>query len=403
MASPYDFIPDEIKRQAAEEPTAKAGKGPSSAGRGASAGPGTSAGPQDTPPPGSGPGKKPGKEKKPRKSFFRRTRAGVLLTREEVKEIQIGRKKLRKEMKQRKIYSKREFELLASSMGLYFDKRNPLAFLKWFLHGKGLWALLGALFLLFFAMVTLAYVSQLRGHFTINMSENMFKSGFVMSETRDFANPTTHLFSKPAEDAPCVSITDIAQNVDEVDGSHNEDYFAYTFYLRNEGDESVTYDWAINLNSESKSIGVAAWLMVFEDGKLSIFAKASAAGGSEMLPKTGDDRHGYPEPFFQKYLADPDQLQLIRTVGSVSYYRVVPYTFENANTIAKGSQAGVEPGDVHKYTVVMWLEGDDPECTDELIGGHMGVEMNMRMRDETGDEKESWLDRFLGNLIWWDK
>ena len=63
----------------------------------------------------------------------------------------------------------------------------------------------------------------------------------------------------------------------------------------------------------------------------------------------------------------------------------------------------MELGDVHKYTVVMWLEGDDPECTDELIGGHMGVEMNMRMRNETGEERESWLDRFLGNLIWWDK
>ena len=385
LASPYDHIPDEIKREAAADTSKK------------------TAVPTMDPPEGKAPEKGDRKKDKKGKSIFQRTKAGVLLTREEVKEIRIGRKKLRKEMKQRKIYSKREFELLASSMGLYFDKRNPLAFLKWFLHGKGLWALLGALFLLFFAMVTLAYVSQLRGHFTINMSEDMFKSGFLMSETRDFTNPTTHLFSKPAEDVPCVSITDIAQDVDEVDGSHNEDYFAYTFYLRYEGDESVTYDWTINLNSESQSISVAAWLMVFEDGKLSIFAKASADGGAEMLPKVGDDRHGYPEPFFRKNLADPDQLQLIRTVGSVSYYRVEPYTFESANTIAKGSRAGVEPGDVHKYTVVMWLEGDDPECTDELIGGHMGVEMNMRMRDETGEEKESWLDRFLGNLIWWDK
>lgn len=391
MASPYDHIPDEIKREAADAvPTVTKKK----AAEAHAVEPAEDKAEDRR-------GKKP---KAKGKALFRRTRAGVLLTRQEVKEIQEGRKKLRKEMKARKIYTKREFELMASSLGLYFDRHNPFAFLKWFLHGKGLWALLGALLLLLFALVAFSYVSQIRGHFTVNMSENMFRAGFIMSETSDFANPTTHLFSRPAEDVPCVSITDIAQDVDEVDGSHNQDYFAYTYYLRNEGDESVTYDWTINLNSESKSTSIAAWLMVFEDGKLSIYAKASSAGGAETLPKEGDDRHGYPEPFFRQYLADPDQMQLIRTVGNVSYYRVVPHTFENAYTVAKGEQTGVEPGEVHKYTVVMWLEGDDPECTDELIGGHLGVEMNMRLRgDEAEKERESWLDKFVGNLIWWDK
>ena len=26
-------------------------------------------------------------------------------------------------------------------------------------------------------------------------------------------------------------------------------------------------------------------------------------------------------------------------------------------------------GDVDKYTVVIWLDGDDPECVDKIIGG----------------------------------
>ena len=402
MASPYVFIPEEIKRQATEEPNAKTGKDPSSPGRGASSGPDNSATAQDTPPAGSGSGKKPGKEKKPRKSIFRRTRAGVHLTREEVKEIKLGRKKLRKEMKQKKIYTKREFEMTAASLGLYFDKRG-LGILPWLFHGKGLLALLATLLFLIFSLVILAYVSQLRGHFTINMSEDMFRAGFVMSETADFANPTTHLFSDPAVDIPCVSITDIPENVDQVDGSHNEDYFAYTFYLWNEGDKAVDYDWRIDLNSESKSLSVASWLMVFEDGRLSIFAKTSASGGEEMLPKAGNNSRGYPNPFFRDLLSDPDQLQLIRTVGGVSYYRVIPHTFENAYTVVKGGQTEVQPEEVHKYTVVMWLEGDDPECTDELIGGHLGVEMDIRLRGEREEQKSSWLDKFWGNLIWWGR
>ena len=87
----------------------------------------------------------------------------------------------------------------------------------------------------------------------------------------------------------------------------------------------------------------------------------------------------------------------------MSYYRVVPHTFENAYTVAKGGQTEVQPEEVHKYTVVMWLEGDDPECTDELIGGHLGVEMDIRLRGEREEQKSSWLDKFWGNLIWWGR
>ena len=35
--------------------------------------------------------------------------------------------------------------------------------------------------------------------------------------------------------------------------------------------------------------------------------------------------------------------------------------------------------DVHKYTVVIWLEGDDPDCTNDLIGAHIGLQMDFRL------------------------
>ena len=36
---------------------------------------------------------------------------------------------------------------------------------------------------------------------------------------------------------------------------------------------------------------------------------------------------------------------------------------------------------MHKFTVVLWLEGDDPHCTDDLIGGHLGMEFNLELVD----------------------
>lgn len=383
MAAPFDHIPEEIKRAAAEDAAVE------NSGRTKT----MERPPEDKPPTG-------GERKQKRLIKYRR--ANVVLTEDEVQEIKAGRKKLRREMKQQHIYSKKEFELTASGLGLYFDKRNPLAFLGWLFHGKGLLALLGALALLLFALAVLSWAVQMRGHFTINLSDDMMREGFVLSETEDFKNPTTHLFSDPATDVPCVSIADLPENVDEIDGSHNEEYFAYTYYIRNEGENIVSYKWQVTLNSESKNLGVAAWVMVFEDGEMSFYARPGKDGAPEALPGFDDNRHGYVNPALMKYLADPDQFRLVKSVGSVSYYRAVPKNYVSDMVIAEGERKNIQPMGVHKYTVVIWLEGDDPDCTDELIGGHLGLEMGFRLTDDKSEETSvTWWQEFMGKLLFW--
>ena len=36
------------------------------------------------------------------------------------------------------------------------------------------------------------------------------------------------------------------------------------------------------------------------------------------------------------------------------------------------------PGDIDKFTVVVWLEGDDPDCVNAIIGGEIKMHMNIR-------------------------
>ena len=57
---------------------------------------------------------------------MKKKRAGVLLSKEEVKAIRQGRRKLRKEMRAKGLKSRREFELTAGTLGLYFDKSNKI-------------------------------------------------------------------------------------------------------------------------------------------------------------------------------------------------------------------------------------------------------------------------------------
>lgn len=386
MPPSYDHIPDDIKKEALNASRTSSGKN----GKGDKN--------------GSGKNNKEEKEKitgaeKKQHRIFKRKRAGVVLSKDEVKEIKIGRKKLRREMKARGIKSKREFELTAGALGLYFDKRH--GFLFWLL-GHWFWALLGALLMLLLVLFIFSIITQLRGHFTINLSDGMFREGFTLSDSIGFENPTTALFANPAENVPAVSITQIPADVDSIDGEHNDVYFAYTYYIRNEGDNSVGYNWSLDLNSESKNLSKGCWVMLFEDGKMRFYAKANEkTGDAEALPPIGDDSRGYLSFPTMELAPESEQFELIRNVSGISYYRVIPDKFISDIQITTGTQSGVEPMEVHKYTVVLWLEGDDIDTTDELINGHMGVEMNFRLVREQQEQPSKW-NSFWQSLKFWE-
>lgn len=342
---------------------------------------------------------------KPQRRLFKKTRAGVVLTRDEVKAIKAGRKKLRRELRERGLKEKSDFELTASSLGLYFDKHRN-AFLAWLLrHWLG--GLLALLALLLLTVMLFSMVSHARGFFTINLTDGMFREGFTLSETTGFENPTVHLFSTPAENVPCISISQIPTNVDEIDGQHNDTYFAYTWYLRNEGESTVSYDWELSLTAESRGLSRGMWVMVFEDGEMRLYAKANGeTGEAEAIPAFDDNSQGYRFLPILGLAPESDQFQVVKQSGSVTWWRVVPDPFVSDEIIADGSRTDVAPGEIHKYTIVLWLEGDDPDTTDELINGHAGVTMQFRMTGETesdtGQIGVRWSDLWDDLIFWFD-
>jgi hypothetical protein len=49
----------------------------------------------------------------------------------------------------------------------------------------------------------------------------------------------------------------------------------------------------------------------------------------------------------------------------------------------RNSKFDFEPRDKDKYTIVIWLEGNDPDCLDNIIGGTMKLGMNFRIVEST--------------------
>ena len=51
--------------------------------------------------------------------------------------------------------------------------------------------------------------------------------------------------------------------------------------------------------------------------------------------------------------------------------------------MTKGIIRNFKPLDQTKFTVVVWLEGDDPECVDRVIDGLAKLEMNFQVIGES--------------------
>ncbi len=330
---------------------------------------------------------KPEDKLKQQRTPLKKKRAGVVLSRHQVKEIKAGRKKLRKDLKKAGIKSKKDFEVTAASLGLYFDK--PKGGLFWLLlKGKALWALLGAAALFLSVLFLFSLLEQMRGHFTINLSEDMLNKGFILSETEDFSNPVTVLYCEPKTNVAATSISHIPTDVMDHQGMYDDDtVFAYSFFMKYEGEETGHYRYDIKVNSEYLDVSKACWVMVFADGEMSFYAEEGADGLPESIPAQNDNSRGYPEAYFMDYAKNPaDQYEIIKEIGNAKYYRLIPKPFNDERRVTRQDGMALNDQEYHKYTVVIWLEGDDPECVNDIIGGHLGLQMNFALLGEEEEE-----------------
>ena len=185
--------------------------------------------------------------------------------------------------------------------------------------------------LAFGVLFALSFMQENMGNFTINLNRlELFRRGVAIADNGDFNNATARLAADALDNGTNIAAEDLPDNLDDIDGSHNgKNYVAYTFYIRNAGKTDLGYSAKLKVVSASKGVEKAARVRVYRNGEPTTYAAAAADGSPE--PNT--------EPFASK--------DVVTTISHKNF-RV---------------------GDVDKYTVVIWLDGDDPECVDKIIGG----------------------------------
>lgn len=205
-----------------------------------------------------------------------------------------------------------------------------------------------------FAVIT--FYGQNAGNFVMTVDQELSTRGIMISEDPSFDLPTTRLMTSPIEEARDITYSWIKFNeILETDGQYFDPdyaYIAYTFYLKNIGLETVDISYYIRISDVYKNLDEAIRFLVIEDDTLfKMYQKPD-----EPDPDTGmlPSYFGLPTPFF----------------------------FLDASTVLRENIENFRPGDMRKFTIVIWLEGQDPDTTDEILGGMMKAIMNFRIRTE---------------------
>lgn len=181
------------------------------------------------------------------------------------------------------------------------------------------------------------------GNFSITLDKDLyFNNGLIIYDDPEYKVYRSELLAPSPETFDSWSIDWFTEELDSTLGSHNGDnYLAYTFLIENTGNETTEYYSEIIIDDVIKNVDEAVRIMVYKNGQAVTYAKLSALG--------------QPEP---------------DTVA-----------FQDDNLVVSEHVTNFKPNDINRYTLVLWIEGKDPECTDNLLGGEFKVQMNFSSKE----------------------
>ena len=190
------------------------------------------------------------------------------------------------------------------------------------------------------------------GAFTVELSEELARQGgIIMYENSSTKEERKILKAEREETVDNISINWLPENINNLgEGSHNGDnYIAYTFFIENLGSDPINYWYTILVDAVTRNVDEAIRVMVFRNDEKVVYAKANKT--------TGEAEKGTEK-------------------------------FKNSTTVVEKQRTLFSPGDVDKFTVVIWIEGDDPDCLDPLIGGEMKMHMDITEEHITNNNEQ---------------
>ncbi len=200
-------------------------------------------------------------------------------------------------------------------------------------------AILAALVAILLIMYIISMLLTQWGDLVITIGDLYDGKTLMLSESASFDDAHVKLNGGSVADVTNITKAWLPKGLDtKKDGQHNgENYLAYTFYLKNTGDKDLEYNTTMNITGVSKSADEAIRIQIYKNGKDSVYAKGS---------------------YKNRKIAETDAT-----------------VWKDTDTVIASKDAELKAGETDKYTVVMWIEGNDPECVDAIRGGSIRSQM----------------------------
>lgn len=227
---------------------------------------------------------------------------------------------------------------------IHFLQRTAREVRRYQVLRRILLSLLSALVVLVALLYMVAVLYKHTGSFTVSMNKfDMQEYGLTLSESRNMTHCTSQLDTKIDEEITNISVRDLPADLDQIDGAHNgENHVAYTFYLQNIGQQTVDYEYTLFVSGVTQQLDSAIRIRLYHNGEPVTYARTRTDGGG-------------PEPDTTEFFSE--QIAVQKLVSDFS------------------------PKEIDKFTIVIWIEGDDPDCVDFLIGGKLRVDMSMSVAE----------------------
>lgn len=148
---------------------------------------------------------------------------------------------------------------------------------------------------------------------------------------------------------------DIDTDTGKNDGDHSGRYYlAYTFYAQNASDIPIGYVAEITIKDVILNVDDAIRVAVYRNGKKTVYAKAKVdeSTGESMIDKTTG--------------------KLVPEDGTEVFFDA------DKRIVMQEQNEDFKSGEIIRYTVVIWLEGNDQQCTNDIVKGYINLRMNFQ-------------------------
>lgn len=200
----------------------------------------------------------------------------------------------------------------------------------------------------------LSFYGTNTGGFTVSIDDDLNGVGIVLSNSKTDTIGTTNLTANLLTSAQPIYGDSIREfEVLEKDGKYESvtgNYIGYTFYVHNNGTLDCYIESMLKITSTSHNVEKAVRFWVFYNDEGNVYKKKDEVETN--------------------YTSSLDVKE-----------------FETDSVVCTKELDAIAPGEYHKISIIMWLEGEDPDCTDtgenSILGGALKIAMTFSAYEKT--------------------